>query len=1236
MTKVTMYPNRVEQPNRNEPSGLQGKCLKAVQRNGETYNVSCSYQQDPKYHHEWSNAEEIFNGNTIQCGRPNTRHCSHKTYYGIAGYRNTCPIAGISGTYTQPATLRVFFDLERKGILPSAKINKVEISFEHRCTGVDVANGRETTVWGPNFNGFNIYPNHKPLKIKLGSQVQDYNSNPPLSWNFSNTGTFTFYNISYNDLVNGIDIIYGNNLETNPGNIYIRNLSVSVDFLNGDPYIEGKQNSKNLSVSEMPECRSTIFFKLEAGYKQGSKKLSIADSPKVLQKKIIAITENKNLITVSYVYNSDQKTVIATLSDKTNIGGEKKVTFKIDGTNESISFTYNAIKRVKPQITIPNKIEKNVINNKITSIVANQGCSSIIEAYDEDTNHLLYTFENLDKFNKENIIRQEDIDAFYIKLAKLNCGFHTIYFRRNNEPSEDMISRVIEIVPTTYKFEVIEQEGNIPIKSYETIQNKTKNKSLILKYIKTKTLIDNPSFLIKNSTHGKEENNKPTKEVIGNIEWNNVNKEGASLPLTIGTYYPGNYEIKVKDKDVYCKKEQDILKVKIDGHHKQHHDEIIVRGEDSTAFDYDYLVALEGDTVTDPLYVETFSLGASYNDIKICAKKENIIGVSSVQSTKITIKNTSQNIIQNLFLELNPLIKNDDNLFEVTSNEWLESDGIFYNFKENFDRLNRDYKDIVNIKNLTVDNDNIDEEDVYIHILQLNPQEEIELEIPFGSGREKEVYLEILLFGNVVPLYLLGYCNDTKKIFNKIKFKVYDSVLTDMEITGDTDLFITSIDGKCPKECFETTKGITYSIKNIDTNRLNNLPDTIIENDPRLLPYKIKYNNKTYDLKQKIYEDPETHEKYITGISIDTTDSNIKTKVLISRDEKNATRTAPIIGARIDVYTKFEEYEEVNIHQYTNYDGETEFFIQIPKTFSGEYTIDDLLQYISIEYAGNLFFNGTKYSLQGYPGTNRRYTNYTTKERTKITVIKNQIKYRPGQVIPLKVRIEGITRYIQNEITFRPQILEPGISDSLTVYYKICNLDENKGKFNTTFKTNTYTLVPNEITKTIYCGYNTNLILNSKLVKIVLENKTLNRLYISLNNQDRDNKKITLLITEFFNNEKYDILNYKIDKGELYIEPEKDELGNIIYNKNKDGSLIYKKEKDKDGNIIEKPIPKTQIRWEIDYLNEDEIIRGYIDLESKRTGFSKLKLDLKDFIDKMGNISFGEDSYKCDCRRRKK
>ena len=125
--KITMYPTGVSQPNRNQDSGLQGKCLKAVRRNGTSYTTRCDTQKDPKYHHEWSNAEEILNGKTIQCGRPSTHMCSHATYYGI----------GMSVTRICKAIVK-----DEKSVLPVSTVLNGEYGIEGCALSVPAIVGR--------------------------------------------------------------------------------------------------------------------------------------------------------------------------------------------------------------------------------------------------------------------------------------------------------------------------------------------------------------------------------------------------------------------------------------------------------------------------------------------------------------------------------------------------------------------------------------------------------------------------------------------------------------------------------------------------------------------------------------------------------------------------------------------------------------------------------------------------------------------------------------------------------------------------------------------------------------------------------------------------------------------------------------------------------------------------------------------------------------------------------------
>ena len=122
MQRATLYARTIEQPNRNtEYNGHS--CGKAISHSGNyEYNknkkvVNCAYCNKQRWYHEWSFIENLKEPNkSTQCGRPNTKLCSHATYYGIAGYRNTCPIAGCSGDYTTPAVIKLSnFNFEELG-----------------------------------------------------------------------------------------------------------------------------------------------------------------------------------------------------------------------------------------------------------------------------------------------------------------------------------------------------------------------------------------------------------------------------------------------------------------------------------------------------------------------------------------------------------------------------------------------------------------------------------------------------------------------------------------------------------------------------------------------------------------------------------------------------------------------------------------------------------------------------------------------------------------------------------------------------------------------------------------------------------------------------------------------------------------------------------------------------------------------------------------------------------------
>lgn len=1160
--KITMYPTKVTQPNRDKPSGLQGKCFKAVRRTGSTYDVNCRDQYDPKYHHEWSNAEEILKGRTIQCGRPSTHMCSHETYYGIKGYRNTCPLAGVTGTYTQPATLRLFFNLSKKNVSSNADIEKVVLSFDHRCTGVDVADGKEYTSFGPNFSGFNAYPGRKALRVKLGNEIRIINKNPPLSEKFGNTGQIIFKKATYKNLTeDGLDIIYGNNLEAEAGNLYIRGLKITVYYTEGEPYIEGSQNAKSLYISTVDSCRTKITFTIETGYKNGKTKIPMSQVPSNPRDKLEITTPNSNVTYTTTKDSQNLRKTTYTITDKTNTAGEKTVKVHIKGTKKAVWFKYKAVKRSKPNITIPSQIERNTVTSTVPSIIAKNGCANKIEAYKDkmSSSNLLYTFTSLDLTNQQNIIPSVQREGFYKKLASLPCGSYKIFFRRDNEPTKEVLIRKIKITPTIHKFKITKTNDTQELKNISLDEDKEKNTKLKVTYVKTKDLINFPNFVIENSTHGKEVNGVPTSDIIDNINWKSTTEapivDGSSQEFTVGTYYPGNFNIKIFEDDS-CPKNPYTFPVTINSTaHKQYFDELFVRGEDSTAFDYDYLVALEGDSITRPLYVNTVTLGASFKDINICTTQENMTGLTTIGTFTLAITNNSDNVIENLFLELNALIKDEDNNFHVTSNEWLENHGIFYNFKNNFEAYNEEYEDLVSIKNLTPDDDFVDEEDVYIQVSRLESKKTIKLKIPYKSNIEKEVFLQILLFGQPMALYSQGDCNNDEATFDKISLKVYDSIATSINITGETDL--EPKESECPIKCFETD--MTYYIKNIDTNTLTGDYSTTIINDPRLKAYKIKYNDVEYSPNSDDIKD-------IINYSFDPT----------------FIKTYNIKGVRVNAHIKFDGYEKVELHQYTDYKGEALFFITIPDTYEGTYNINNLLKYIYFEYEGNNSYNQNKTTFAGntsvFDSTELIYSTSQSKDNVKFTIISDeyQLNYQAGESVPIMIKLEGLNTIFKNEIDFKPNIIRPGDEDSLTVSYRICNLENNKGKVTTRFKANPYYFIPNEISKTIYCGLDTNLSLYTTLSKVIVENQSLNRLSLSLVNKERDNKNVVVTIIEKMDIKKYDIINYELDKGLLTIEDD-------------------------------------TIKWNIDYIDEDVTVKGYIDFKAKELGYSQLETTVKDF-----------------------
>ena len=487
---------------------------------------------------------------------------------------------------------------------------------------------------------------------------------------------------------------------------------------------------------------------------------------------------------------------------------------------------------------------------------------------------------------------------------------------------------------------------------------------------------------------------------------------------------------------------------------------------------------------------------------------------------------------------------------------------MFKNFKENFDSYNQFYKDIVSIKNLTPDSDSIDEENVYIHITEIKHGEQINLQIPFRNVIEKEAYVQVLLFDEALRLYQIGSnCPDEEDAtthFSLMKFQVYDSIMTEMSITGDLDILQTE-EGECPLECFYTENGITYSIRNIDTSNVGGSTQTIIKNDPRLIPYKIRYKEVDYE--------------------IDTAPENF---IMPNLENREKIKTFLLRNVKVDCTVTFPDITKQNLikqelSSYTNADGEAIFYITIP-------------EYLGDTYTTNSFNQNTNFIID------KKYIKGI--ESFKADIIKNFITYHPGDTVPLKVRCYGNERYLSNEIIFNADIDNPGREDNVTVYYKACNLPKNEGILTTSFETNKddYKVFYNKVEEDIYLGIETELCLETRLEKIVVEKNTINRLFINLHNKIRPNKDVIVEIQED-GISKYTYLGNEIDSGDIILE-------------------------------------NNKITWNIGALEKNTIIKGYFDFKANSIGKSSINIKTNDFIHNQENVQkFGEDSYKCECRK---
>ena len=122
-------------------------------------------------------------------------------------------------------------------------------------------------------------------------------------------------------------------------------------------------------------------------------------------------------------------------------------------------------------------------------------------------------------------------------------------------------------------------------------------------------------------------------------------------------------------------------------------------------------------------------------------------------------------------------------------------------------------------------------------------------------------------------------------------------------------------------------------------------------------------------------------------------------------------------------------------------------------------------------------------------------------------------------------------------------------------------------------------------------GVKTNTQCSSLLKEVVIEKNNINRLFLTIKNEDRFNKDVKIIIKEIEDIEKYVYSYSNIETGKISFEDDK---------------LI----------------------WSIPYIEKDTIIRGYIDFKAKNIGLSEMSIEVEDFLTN-ADIDFNKKN--CDC-----
>ena len=1170
--------------------------------------TNCKYHGGymTKCYREWTDVNNLLQGKKAQCGSTKGSQGGEVRHIG-----------GPTGTYPQPALLH-FYDFDKSFLDGNSKIHEITVSFSYRVLNV-TASGKPwvnnlisselaiiqgVDAWIGSADQKKLFSTVTHNKTKFKYEFK--NKNNEYIWK---TVTLTIKNIdaskiSSSDFALNLQFGYNCSVAKTPCILYISKLSTSIKYENANKYIKGSNSSNNLYTGAESVCCTSITQTIEAGYKKNNKVIAPKNAPAKLGPKIKVYKAPANVSVVQTSSTDSTKTF--TVIDNSNIPGEKTITYCLtDDTATQISLEYTALIRPKPEYNITDtyKADEDFNPNK-PYIIFKNGCASRIYIYIDSLNSTPLTFyiDNNKQNSPSNLLNTNQIQTFHKAVKELSCGYHQLFIRRGNESFSDAKNNkvIIQISPMEYQFQIYDEDNP----TLEYMQSK-KNR---YETISIKRIDNEPREVIPEVAILDDTNKKKEPVIVHNVG------KGDSFDHVIDKYYAGEFYIKAIDNRATCRSSNNIFaKIIIKSNHKQNYDYLFTRGEDGTPFDFDYLVAWEGDSVDEPIGIGDMTLKHSPNDIRFCSQSVQT-GLSQIGLIGLRVQNKTLNdVFNNVRIELNTLYKNDDEEFDVTTEEWTSSNGIFADFYNLFFDYNQSLGSNIEIENLTPDNDLVDEENVYLLIHTINPGDSITIYLPYRSVTEKTVFLQYLLFEQPQDIYNFGDCTQKVDLNNMIQIDVIDSMLTQLEITGITDLLSLDQSFDCPIECYttkdgdsETSGGINYKITNIDSNDFSNTTViTEILNSNELQPYGYYIDGSYYPLFDNNGNSLEVHDNPLKDINGDIIydDNNepiYQPNRIVWTQEKQITPKA-LIGQNIYCNIQFPAMEPQEIIQKTTKNGLAQFFIPIPSELNRSYTVKELLNevlYFSFKGKNNY----DKCLLAEEDNQNiPLYARDINKSETNMIYGNDFRRYKPGENAYIPVFLSAKIESIQNKIIFNANLHNTGSYDAVRILYKICNINNNEGIFKTKFKTNDKLLIPNQIEKNVYCGINTDIQVHTKLEKQVLESETINVIYINVENKIKKNKDVKIQFNlgqhpkDFIGD--YSFIDINIDIG--------------------DYSLIQ----DDNNNTI--------LTWLIGEMDAYQINKGVITLKAQHIGLSDIQVGIFDYIHKEGDDPIPIKNSKC-------